>query len=365
VRIPIFGNLRSRDLRRYAPFVGANLKGTTMDIRRIAAAAGFATGAALTFAPLATADTPITTTVDSEISSLNSIFDGEAALAGNSADIAHHTGSFDTILPADAPQTGTPTLLDYERYGVNPIAAGPASDPGSYNVFNGALGKFDDAYNVYLYAAQNNGAMDMNDADFIGSASSIDHAQTLGVAGAEQYFLNFGLGDLEGYFGIFPQSGASTAEIVDPLASTVAGEISSLNSIFDAGAALSGVPATDVTTNAAGFDVVPLADAPQAATPADLTAFDYFLYGVNPIEAGIASDPGSYNVFNGALTEFYDAYNVGLYSLLGGTGEIPTADLIGSAGNIAEGLASSNPAEFFFNFGLGDLEGFFGIFPSM
>ena len=75
-----------------------------MDIRKIAAAAGFATGAALTFAPLASADTPITTTVDSEISSLNSIFETEALLAGKSADVIPHAGSFDTIPLADAPQ---------------------------------------------------------------------------------------------------------------------------------------------------------------------------------------------------------------------------------------------------------------------
>jgi hypothetical protein len=148
-----------------------------------AAAAGFATGAALAFAPLAAADTPITTTVDSEIASLNSLFDSQATLAQVPvADITHHAGSFDTVLPADAPNVTDPgqlTILDYE--------------------FNGALGKFDDAYNVFLYAAQNNGAMDMNDADFIGSQSSIDHAQSLGVTGAEQYFFNFGVGDLEGY----------------------------------------------------------------------------------------------------------------------------------------------------------------------
>ncbi|UMB71307.1 hypothetical protein [Mycobacterium paraterrae] len=341
-----------------------------MDIRKIAAAAGFATGTALTFAPLATADTPITSTVDSEISSLNSIFDGEAALAGNSADITHHAGSFDTILPADAPQTGTPTLLDYELYGVNPIAAGPASDPGSYNVFNGALGKFDDAYNVYLYAAQNNGAMDMNDADFIGSPSSIDYAQTLGVTGAEQYYLNFALGDLEGYFGIFPQSAASTAE-VDPLASVVTSEVSAMNSLFVSEATLAGIPSADYSAGPQGFDVINPADiandAPASGTPSIL---DYELFGVQPFTAGVASDPGAFSEFNGALVNFDDALNVELYSLINPTAAvdtIPLADLFGSSSGITEALATGSASGAITDFltdGWNDLLGYFGVFAN-
>ena len=58
-----------------------------MDIRKIAVVGSFAAGAALAFAPLASADTPITTTVDSEIASLNSLFEGEAALAGDTAEV--------------------------------------------------------------------------------------------------------------------------------------------------------------------------------------------------------------------------------------------------------------------------------------
>jgi hypothetical protein len=91
--------------------------------------------------------------------------------------------------------------LDYELYGVDPLAAGPASDPGSYEVLNGALGKFDDAFNIELYALENGGAIDPNVADFIGSESSIDHA--LGLANATdaaEYFYNFGVGDLSGFF---------------------------------------------------------------------------------------------------------------------------------------------------------------------
>ena len=51
-----------------------------MNIRKIAAAATFATGAAMAFAPLAAAD--ITPIVDSEISAENSLFDYLRALSG-------------------------------------------------------------------------------------------------------------------------------------------------------------------------------------------------------------------------------------------------------------------------------------------
>jgi hypothetical protein len=92
-------------------------------------------------APLASADpTEITTTVDSEIASLNSLFTGEAALAGDTV-TTNGANTFDTVPLADAPDSGTPTTLDYELYGVNPIAQA-GSDPGAYDLFNGALGKF-------------------------------------------------------------------------------------------------------------------------------------------------------------------------------------------------------------------------------
>lgn len=161
---------------------------------------GFAVGAALTLAPLASADpTEITTTVDSEIASLNSLFTSEAALAGDTV-TTNGTNTFDTVPPVDAPDSGTPTTLDYELYGLNPIAQA-GSDPGAYDVFNGALGKFDDALNVELYALENGGAIDPNTADFIGSASSIAmglHEAT--ATDAAEYFFNFGLADLQGFF---------------------------------------------------------------------------------------------------------------------------------------------------------------------
>jgi hypothetical protein len=133
-----------------------------MDIRKIAVVGGFAVAAALTSAPLASAD-DLTTTVDSEIASLNSIFETEAAIAGDSADVTlGGTGVLDTILPADAPDAAPLTTLDYELYGPlanlligvdNPISDAPYLDPapGAQDVSNGALVEFDDAYNTLAY----------------------------------------------------------------------------------------------------------------------------------------------------------------------------------------------------------------------
>lgn len=171
-----------------------------MTIRKIAVIGGFAVGAALTLAPLASADT-LTDAVDSEIASLNSLFVSEATLAGDGADVVTHAGSFDTIPLSFAPDSGTPTFLDYELYGLNPIA-NAASDPGSYNVFNGALTEFSDAYNVELFSLANpTAAIDtIPAADLFGSATTITDALDTGTAtGAITEFLTVGWNDLLGY----------------------------------------------------------------------------------------------------------------------------------------------------------------------
>jgi hypothetical protein len=133
-----------------------------MDIRKIAVVGGFAVAAALTSAPLASAD-DLTTTVDSEIASLNSIFTSEADLAGDgSAVVTGGTGVLDTIPLADAPDAAPLTTLDYELYGPlanlligvdNPLSGDPFLDPapGAQDVFNGALAEFDDAYNALAF----------------------------------------------------------------------------------------------------------------------------------------------------------------------------------------------------------------------
>ena len=169
-----------------------------MDIRKIAVVGSFAAGAALALAPIASAD-DLTSIVDSEITLSNSIFDSEAALAGDSADVVTHAGSFDTIPLSFAPDSGTPTPLDFELYGLNPIA-NAASDPGSYNVFNGALTEFDDAFNSEAYGLLNNNAL-VPAADLFGSPGEISTALGTGTdMGAATTFFDAGLADLSGFF---------------------------------------------------------------------------------------------------------------------------------------------------------------------
>ena len=86
-------------------------------------------------------------------------------------------------------------------YGFNPDNL--SSDPGAYDVFNGALGEFDDAFNVGLYAAENGGALvpttDIG-TDLISTGAATDALDTGTVAGAATTFLEAGLSDLTGYF---------------------------------------------------------------------------------------------------------------------------------------------------------------------
>jgi hypothetical protein len=170
-----------------------------MSMRKIAVVGSFAAGAALALAPIASAD-DLSSIVDSEISLSNSIFDSEAALAGDSAGVVPGTTGqpFDTISLLDAPHTGTPTLLDFELYGLNPIA-NSASDPGAYNVFNGALTEFDDAFNSEAYGLLNNNAL-IPDTDLFGSEKVIEAALGTGSdTGAATTFFDAGLADLQGY----------------------------------------------------------------------------------------------------------------------------------------------------------------------
>jgi hypothetical protein len=173
----------------------------TLNMRKIAVVGGFAVGAALTLAPLASAD-DLTTTVDSEVALLNSLFTSDAALVGDSSDVIPPSAGqpFDTIPLSFAPDSGTATPLDYLLYGLNPIA-NAAGDPGSYNVFNGALTELSDAYNVELYSLLNAGAL-APAADLIGSTETIQDAFANGtgsVSDVATYFYEFGANDLAGY----------------------------------------------------------------------------------------------------------------------------------------------------------------------
>ena len=159
-----------------------------------------AAGAALAFAPFASAD-DLTTTVDAEISSLNSIFEAEAAVAGDSADVvAVGTGVADTIPLADAPDAAPFTTLDYELYGLFPGQAALDSTPGAYDVFGGALTEFYDAYNAFAYLTLDGGAL-IPTTDLIGAADiGSDVAGTTDAALFGE-FLNAGIGDLAALFG--------------------------------------------------------------------------------------------------------------------------------------------------------------------
>jgi hypothetical protein len=179
-----------------------------MIMRKIAVLGSFAAGAAVALAPFASADPaatdPITSVLGGEESLLNGIFVSDADLAGVGNDVAAPTASnpFDTIIPADVAtvQGSGTTPFDYLIYGVDPIKAGLAGDPGSYNVFNGALTEFTDAYNVELYSLFNNGALDTNTADYIGSSTNIANGIAEGTATkAADYFYDFGIGDLSGF----------------------------------------------------------------------------------------------------------------------------------------------------------------------
>jgi hypothetical protein len=183
-----------------------------MKIRNIAVLGGLAAGAALAFAPLASADPaavdPLTPVVDSEVASLNALFLSDTTLAGvPSADVVTSTtpGVFDTILGSAVPtvQDNGTTPFDYLLYGVDPTKAGLAGDPGAFTEFNGALVNFDDAYNVELFSLLNpTAAIDtIPTADLFGSASSIAEALATGTAaGAAGDFLTDGFADLTGFF---------------------------------------------------------------------------------------------------------------------------------------------------------------------
>jgi hypothetical protein len=194
------------DLLAVRPFASRFLhEGKTMKIRKIAVLGSLAAGAALAFAPLASAD-DLSSILSGEESILNSMFVTDADLAGVSSSDYSNVDGFDVINAADiakdAPATAPFSTLDYELFGVNPALAGVASDPGSYNVLNGALTEFSDAYNVEYAALLNGGALDTNVADYIGSAHEISTALgTDSVTGAFTTFLDAALGDLAGFAG--------------------------------------------------------------------------------------------------------------------------------------------------------------------
>jgi hypothetical protein len=180
------------------PFASRFLQeGKTMQIRKIAVVGGFAAGAALAFAPLASAD-DLTTTLDSEIAQANTIFQGDLTAADVPASdySLGGTGVFDTINAGDVATVENNATFDDLVFGLNP--ANESTDPGAYDVFNGALVEFDDAYNSLLYAADYSGNL-IPAADLFGSATDISTAlATDSDFGAAGDFLSNGFADLVG-----------------------------------------------------------------------------------------------------------------------------------------------------------------------
>jgi hypothetical protein len=168
-----------------------------MQIRKIAVVGGFAAGAALAFAPLASAD-DLTSTLDSEITQANTIFQSDltAAAVPSSDYSVGGTGVFDTINPGDVTTVENNATFDDLVFGLNP--ANESLDPGAYDVYNGALVEFDDAYNSLLYAADYSGNL-IPAADLFGSATDISTALGTGSDfGAAGDFLSNGFADLVG-----------------------------------------------------------------------------------------------------------------------------------------------------------------------
>jgi hypothetical protein len=174
-----------------------------MDIRKIAVVGGFAVGAALTLAPLASADntTDLTSAVSSEISSLNSLFTADTTAATvPAADIETAADGFKLIVPADVSTLeSSDKLFDELVYGFN-YSSNLTNDPGAYDVLNGAVAKFDDALNFGVYALENGGNA-IPVADFATAGSEIA-TQLAGETATQAIVTLLGdsYSDLLGYF---------------------------------------------------------------------------------------------------------------------------------------------------------------------
>jgi hypothetical protein len=338
---------------------------TSMYMRKIVAAAGFACGAAMAFAPFAQAapvdpvdPSLVSSTLDNEIATQNAIFEFQSALSGVTDLTKGGPGVYDSVTLTDVPHAttwGEVTPLEYQLYGANPIVAGISSGvSGPFNEYNGALTEFYDAYNVGVYAAANNGALDTNPADYLGNVhaafATVD-GQAPTVASAEEYFFNYGLGDLKGYDAIFAPNAADAGDIHP----TLANEIVQLNNLFELDGKLAGVfndiaphAATPLEGTGVTFDTI---------DPSNLNAtFDSLVFGA----AGPTDDPGSYDIFNGAISELFNATNVETYSLLNGGELLPVSDIIGNLDLVSgTGDTVTSAVSGYLQQAIGDLAGYF------
>jgi hypothetical protein len=154
-----------------------------------------------------------------------------------------------------------------------------------------------------------------------------------------------------------PLASADPTEIT----TIVGSEISLLDSQFQLDALLAGVPSTDYSQGTDGFDRILSGDI-TTVQGTGTTPFDYLTYGVDPSKAGLAGDPGAFNLLNGAEAKFDDAFNVELYSLLNNGALDPNAaDFFGT---LPANFASETVTQAFDGFyksAIGDLSGFFQV----
>jgi len=137
----------------------------------------------------------------------------------------------------------------------------------------------------------------------------------------------------------------------------------SMNWLFNTGASLTGVPATDIVAAGATNPFATISHADLLAN-AD---FGQFLYGVNWETEMSDDDSGSYNLLNGALMEFNNGSNTFMWALMnngdnldwdsgalfGGNAAIAIADAAATSG---DGWAQAGD---YFELGFNDLLGYF------
>ncbi|OBI26765.1 hypothetical protein [Mycolicibacter sinensis] len=143
--------------------------------------------------------------------------------------------------------------------------------------------------------------------------------------------------------------------------SILKGEIQSMNWLFGMQAKIADV---DPDLIVKGNDSYPF----DTISRENLLANEDFaklLYGPNYL-AEMSSDPGSYSLFNGALTQFMDGNNVVLYALMTGGEQISADDysdyLFGGHASIVESLGGDSAwadAANFYQAGFEDLMGYF------
>jgi hypothetical protein len=185
------------------------------------------------------------------------------------------------------------------------------------------------------------------------AAGSSDLAEVLYTHGDASAQGANNLYDIITPFGAIPAAATAASDpAANDIGSTITGEINSLNGMFSADAAIAGIPATDITQESGAFPWDTISTANTNAT------FDDLVFGFNP--DNVTGDPGAYDVLNGSLTEFANAYNVELYSLLnpGAADLIPAADIFGThADFLNDGVAGA--VSDFLQLGTSDLLGYF------